>query len=187
MNKYIKMFEEFVNEDKDLNEAKSINKKGKLTKKDAFDKAKEQGIDFTKDSAQVDKGILADLAKRANYKKPKSASGSTGRYFFDHLKKMAEKQGWMNESNNESNIQEAINEKIKLINEEMSEKDVKKEFEEQILPMVVDEYGKNDIVAISTAFNDWIDGLHKDGQISDDLVDDITLEDSEIKKMVKNM
>ena len=49
-----------------------------------------QGIDFSEDfhtlhSSRVD--ILVEAAKACGYRKPSSASGSTARYFFQHLAK----------------------------------------------------------------------------------------------------
>lgn len=49
-----------------------------------------QGIDFTEDfhtlpSSKVE--LLVEAAKMCGYRKPASASGSTARYFFQHLAK----------------------------------------------------------------------------------------------------
>ena len=49
-----------------------------------------QGIDFSEDfhalpSSQVE--LLVEAAKACGYRKPSSASGSTARYFFQHLAK----------------------------------------------------------------------------------------------------
>ena len=49
-----------------------------------------QGIDFTEDfhtlsSSKVE--LLVEAAKACGYRKPSSASGSTARYFFQHLAK----------------------------------------------------------------------------------------------------
>lgn len=55
------------------------------TAKTAFNAA---GISLDADfhtlaSSQVD--VIVDLAKRAGYRKPKNANGSTGRYYFEAL------------------------------------------------------------------------------------------------------
>ncbi|QDP50243.1 MAG: hypothetical protein Tp178MES00d2C33159851_33 [Prokaryotic dsDNA virus sp.] len=49
-----------------------------------------QGVDFSEDfhtlpSSKVD--LLVEAAKACGYRKPASASGSTARYFFQHLVK----------------------------------------------------------------------------------------------------
>jgi hypothetical protein len=49
-----------------------------------------QGIDFSEDfhalpSSQVE--LLVEASKACGYRKPSSASGSTARYFFQHLAK----------------------------------------------------------------------------------------------------
>jgi hypothetical protein len=41
------------------------------------------------------------------------------------------------------------------------------EFEETVLPHVIKQYGHDDRIAIRTAFNDYVDYLNKEGQISD--------------------
>lgn len=68
--------------------------KKKMTKQEAFDMAKRYGADFSKDAAQHGTSTMADLAdiaKLFGYRKPKGASGSKGRYFFDYLKKAKQK------------------------------------------------------------------------------------------------
>lgn len=68
-------------------------KGGKLDKKDAIQEAEAMGVDFDKDFHEQSKGNeLSDLAKKYGYKKPASASGSTGRYFFYHLQKLKDKK-----------------------------------------------------------------------------------------------
>ena len=62
----------------------------KMTKEEAIKIAVENGINFNEDfhvlsSGKVD--TLVDLAKKVGYRKPESASGSRGRYFFYHLKR----------------------------------------------------------------------------------------------------
>lgn len=49
----------------------------------------------------------------------------------------------------------------------MRQEDIIASFEENILPGVVERYGKDDEIAIRTAFNDYTDALCKDGQISE--------------------
>ena len=67
----------------------------KISKKEAYDLAKRQGVKFSKDFHAQSKGSeLAAIAKLAGYRKPKTASGSTGRYFFEHLEKLKKKRGW---------------------------------------------------------------------------------------------
>lgn len=46
-----------------------------------------------------------------------------------------------------------------------SEESLSKRFDDEILPLVIEKYGEDDSVAINTAFNDWSDGLCKDGEI----------------------
>ena len=66
-------------------------KKTKLSKTAAKELAKKAGWDFSKDyHAQDSPSKVEDLraiARLVGYKKPANASGSTGRYFFHHLKK----------------------------------------------------------------------------------------------------
>lgn len=45
--------------------------------------------------------------------------------------------------------------------------DVKEDFEENILPYVVEQYGKDDVIAIREAWNDYTDSLCKDNEISE--------------------
>jgi len=45
--------------------------------------------------------------------------------------------------------------------------DVQADFEENVLPYVVEKYGKDDEIAIREAWNDYTDGLCKDGEISE--------------------
>jgi len=64
----------------------------KMSKAEAYAKAKEYGIKFTGDSdadcSLSDAVYLAKLAKITGYKKPSTGSGSTGRYFYEYLYKM---------------------------------------------------------------------------------------------------
>jgi len=48
----------------------------------------------------------------------------------------------------------------------MNKRDVLDEFKRDILPIIVQQYGKNDKPAISQAWNDYTDMLCKDGQIT---------------------
>jgi len=67
----------------------------KLSKYEAYKLAKRQGVNFSKDYHSQSKGTeLAALAKLSGYRKPKSASGSTGRYFFYHLDRLRRKRDW---------------------------------------------------------------------------------------------
>lgn len=69
--------------------------KKKITKKDAYTMAKKIGVNFNKEfHAQSFGSELTAIAKLAGYRKPKSASGSTGRYFFEHLDRLRNKNNW---------------------------------------------------------------------------------------------
>jgi hypothetical protein len=46
-----------------------------------------------------------------------------------------------------------------------SEDELSKRFDEEVLPLVVEEYGEDDEPAISEAFNNWTDSLCKDGEL----------------------
>ena len=62
----------------------------KLSKSEAIEKARTYGIDFSKDVFEIsisDKSYMAELARKAGYKKSKSACLSTGSCFFLNLKK----------------------------------------------------------------------------------------------------
>tara|TARA_S200002703_G_scaffold12095_1_gene10804 strand:+ start:239 stop:457 length:219 start_codon:yes stop_codon:yes gene_type:complete len=62
----------------------------KISPEEAYRLAKKIGIDFKKGPFEQSISGMAELAaiaKLAGYRKPKSASGSTGRYFFQYLKK----------------------------------------------------------------------------------------------------
>jgi hypothetical protein len=64
--------------------------KNKLTKTDAKNLAKKLGIDFSKDFYELSNTHVSELvalSKLVGYKKPKTASGSTARYFFNYLNK----------------------------------------------------------------------------------------------------
>ena len=69
-----------------------------ISKYDAYKLAKKAGIDFNKkDSDRQDMSAMSELhaiSKLAGYRKPKTASGSTGRYFFYHLLRLKNKRGW---------------------------------------------------------------------------------------------
>lgn len=63
-------------------------KKKKISKSEAKKLAIKMGVDFSKDFHAQSKGEeLAAIAKLAGYRKPKTASGSIGRYFFSYLEK----------------------------------------------------------------------------------------------------
>lgn len=58
----------------------------------ALQLAEAQGVDFDTDfHAQSVGEELSELARRFGYRKPAGASGSTGRYFFQLLKRLREK------------------------------------------------------------------------------------------------
>ena len=62
----------------------------KMSKEEAKRIAQRNGISFHNDfyklsPSEVD--MLVDLAKKVGYRKPASASGSRGRYFFYYLRK----------------------------------------------------------------------------------------------------
>lgn len=69
-----------------------------ISKYEAYKIAKKAGIKFHwGDSDRQDLGAMLELhaiAKLAGYRKPKTASGSTGRYFFYHLLRLKKKRGW---------------------------------------------------------------------------------------------
>jgi hypothetical protein len=44
-------------------------------------------------------------------------------------------------------------------------------FKDEIEPAVIAKYGPDDIVALREAFNNWTDGLCKDGEITDEMYD----------------
>ena len=46
-----------------------------------------------------------------------------------------------------------------------SEQELSDLFDEEVLPLIIEEYGADDQIAIDTAFNDWTDALCKDGEI----------------------
>jgi len=56
----------------------------------AFNAAQANGVQFSKDYFQMgyaNQVIIADLAKKWGYRKPKNANGSTSRYFYALLKR----------------------------------------------------------------------------------------------------
>ena len=66
-----------------------------ISKFDAYRMAKRAGVSFKKDYHQQSVGsTMADLAKKAGYRKPATASGSRARYFFYHLQRLSQKRGW---------------------------------------------------------------------------------------------
>lgn len=46
-----------------------------------------------------------------------------------------------------------------------SEEQLSERFDEEVAPFIIEKYGKNDEVAMNTAFNDWTDSLCQDGEI----------------------
>lgn len=72
-----------------------MNKDREISIYGAYQKALEAGVDFDKDfHAQPFGNELAELAKEVGYRKPKSANGSTGRYFFNYLLKLRDRFSW---------------------------------------------------------------------------------------------
>ena len=72
-------------------------RKATISKFDAYKLAKKAGALFSKDYFQQRSGVqneMAAIAKLAGYRKPKTASGSTSRYFFEHINKLRKKHGW---------------------------------------------------------------------------------------------
>lgn len=49
----------------------------------------------------------------------------------------------------------------------MNLREARKQFNESIKPHIVARFGKTDTVALDTAFNEWVDALHKDGEITE--------------------
>lgn len=46
-----------------------------------------------------------------------------------------------------------------------SEEELSELFDQEIAPLVIEQYGEDDTIAMDQAFNDWTDGLCKDGVI----------------------
>lgn len=46
-----------------------------------------------------------------------------------------------------------------------SEEQLSEAFDESIAPMVIEQYGADDTVAMNEAFSDWTDSLCKDGEL----------------------
>ena len=49
-----------------------------------------------------------------------------------------------------------------------SEKELSERFDEEIAPLVIEQYGENDEPAMNEAFNNWSDSLCKDGKIHEE-------------------
>lgn len=61
------------------------------SKKEAYSELVAAGLDFKNDFHQLDSNmvnLLVELSRACGYRKPNSASGSTARYFFQHLEKI---------------------------------------------------------------------------------------------------
>jgi hypothetical protein len=67
---------------------------------------------------------------------------------------------WNNESHLELIEQVAETEGMISCEEELSEM-----FDRDIAPLVIEQYGEDDQPAMNEAFNNWSDGLTKDGQL----------------------
>ena len=55
-----------------------------------------------------------------------------------------------------------------------SEEGLSAAFDETIAPLVVEQYGADDVIAMSEAFNDWTDSMCTDGQIHAEQYDKYT-------------
>ena len=55
-----------------------------------------------------------------------------------------------------------------------SEQRLSATFDETIAPLVVEQYGADDVIAMSEAFNDWTDSMCTDGQIHAEQYDKYT-------------
>lgn len=71
-------------------------------------------------------------------------------------------------------------------NEFLNEDQVKQMFFNQELPLIIEQYSKDDIIAINEGFNNFTDGLCKDGEISEDLYNEIYIDDDELDEILKN-
>ena len=49
-----------------------------------------------------------------------------------------------------------------------SEDELSERFDDEIAPLVIEQYGEDDEPAMSEAFNDWTDSLCKDGEIHEE-------------------
>lgn len=61
---------------------------GKLSKQQAKSYLQSKGINFSSDFHSLShsqQSLIAEVARKAGYRKPRTASGSTARYFFKHL------------------------------------------------------------------------------------------------------
>ena len=62
-------------------------------------------------------------------------------------------------------------------NIDTKEKELRETFKADILPLVVEQYSADDEPAINEAWNNWTDGLQKDGEIPSYVCSNITFED----------
>lgn len=46
-----------------------------------------------------------------------------------------------------------------------SEEELSERFDAEVLPLIIEQYGEDDAPAINEGFNDWSDGLCKDGEL----------------------
>lgn len=61
------------------------------SKREAYNELISAGVDFKNNFHQLDwnkVNLLLELSRACGYRKPNSASGSTARYFFQHLEKI---------------------------------------------------------------------------------------------------
>ena len=49
-----------------------------------------------------------------------------------------------------------------------SEEELSEQFDEWVAPMVIEEYGEDDTIAMSEAFSNWADARCRDGDIHDE-------------------
>ena len=71
-------------------------RRGTISKIDAYRMAKRAGAKFSKQADQQTASVMSEIAaiaKLAGYRKPKTAYGSTARYFFQHLQKLKAQRG----------------------------------------------------------------------------------------------
>jgi len=66
---------------------------------------------------------------------------------------------------NDENLLEMVELYAEEVGAIASEDELSERFDEQVLPAVIDQYGADDEIAISEAFNNWTDSLCKDGEI----------------------
>jgi hypothetical protein len=71
-------------------------KRRKLTRMQALKAVELAGLDIAEDYHTQNwdaADLMTEWAKRTGYRKPKNAKGSTGRYFWEHLQRLAKREG----------------------------------------------------------------------------------------------